>query len=107
MTQSSNNPNLGPVRAHLASVRAGGGSTRFVGSPSFHGWLFLALVWFALASLGTVLFPSPLVELAMAAAWLVAAAVTWQVQRRHWLALRREYLAMTPRGGEPVADASA
>lgn len=95
MAEPVANPNFGPVRAHLASVRTGG-TPRFVGSPSFHGAVFLMLVWFALASLATVLFPSPSVEIAAGIAWLVGATVTWLMQRRHWQALRREYLAMTP-----------
>lgn len=101
MGMTTGNPNLGPVRAHMATLRNGGSPARFIGSPSFHGWVFLTLVWFAIASLGSVLFTSRLVDLAMATAWLLASATTWWVQRKHWKLLRREYLAtLAPAGGD-------
>lgn len=103
MTEHSANPNLGPVRARLATIRSGGGSRRFVGSPSFYGAVFLMLVGFAVASLTTVLFPSPVTTAVVGVVWLAGAGVTWGVQRRHWQALRRQYLALETPMAEPSA----
>lgn len=86
---------LGPVRAHRASVMANGGRPRFAGSPCFTGWLWLAAVWFLLAAIGSTLLPWWPARFTLAAAFIAASAWTWRLQRNRWSELRAEFLAMS------------
>lgn len=85
--------NLGPARAHRASVMANGGRPRFTGSPCFRGALVLAGVWMLLALIGATLLPWWPLRAAFGLALVAACGTTLRAQRRRWAELRAEFLA--------------